>query len=172
VLVGGLALVPLGAVLVAGLALPVYPRAALAVCAGGVALAAGVGLVGVASRTERLAAGAAVLGVALVALVVAAVREAPEDWRAAAAVVRGQASPRATVVVLPERARAALAYYAPEVRLSRVGRGAAVTVVIAGDRARATARARAVVSPPRYALLEERRTGTRLVVQRWVRPGA
>ena len=172
VLVGGLAVVPLGAVLVAGLALPVYPRAALAVCAGGVALAAGVGLVGIESRTERRAAGTAVLGVALVALVVAAVREPAEDWRAAAVAVRGQASPRGTVVVLPERARAALAYYAPELRLSRVGRGATVTVVVAGDRARATALARTVVSPPRYALLEEQPTGTQLVVQRWVRPGA
>jgi hypothetical protein len=74
--------------------------------------------------------------------------------------------------VLPERAQTALAYYAPELRLSRVGRGAAVTVVIAGDRARATALARSVVSPPRYALLEEHPTGTHLVVQRWVRPGA
>jgi hypothetical protein len=51
-----------------------------------------------------------------------------------------------------------------------VGRGDAVTVVVAGDPATAVAIARQVVSPPRYALLEERKAGRRLVVQRWVRP--
>ena len=40
-------------------------------------------------------------------------------------------------------------------RTSRVGRGEAVTVVVAGDPARAVAAARQVVSPPRYALLEQ-----------------
>ena len=72
--------------------------------------------------------------------------------------------------MLPERARAAFSYYAPELRLSRVGRGDAVFVVIAGDPGRATASGRQVVSPPRYALLSEEHTGDDLVVQRWVRP--
>lgn len=172
VLVGGLVLAPLGAVLLAGVALPVYPRSALTVCAGGVALAAGVGLVGIPGRTLRLAGCAALATITVAALAADAVRTAPEDWRAAADIVRRQSTARSTVVVLPERARAALAYYAPEVRLARVGRGEAVSVVVAGDPDDATTSARAVVSPPRYALLSQDGAGKRLVVQRWVRPGA
>jgi mannosyltransferase len=172
VLVAGLGLAPVAACLVAGVALPVYPREALTVCAGGVALGAGVGLVAVPGRWLRLGAGAALTAAAVAALVVGAVREPPEDWRAAADLVRGQTTPRDTVVVLPERARAALAYYAPELPIRRVGRGAAVDVVVVGARDEATATARTVVSPPRYALLSESAAGTRLVVQRWVRPGS
>ena len=172
VLVGCLALVPLVAVLVAGVALPVYPRAALAVSAGGFALAAGIGLVAIPDRTLRLGAAAGVAAVAVATLVVGAVREDPEDWRAAAALVRRQHTPSDTIVVLPERARFAFAYYAPELRVGRVGRGDAVSVVVAGAPDDATAAARAVVSPPRYALLSQDTSGSRLVVQRWVRPGA
>ena len=72
--------------------------------------------------------------------------------------------------MLPERARAAFAYYAPELRLSQVGRGDAVFVVIAGEPGQATASGRHVVSPPRYALLSEEHAGDSLVVQRWIRP--
>ncbi len=171
VLVAGLALAPLAAVLVAGLALPVYPRIALVVCAGGASLAAGIGLLAVPGRTERLGVAAALTIVAVATLVAAALREPGEDWRRAAAVVGEDASPQGTVVVLPERARAALAYYAPEIQLRRVGRGETVTVVVAGDPDSATALARTVVSPPRYALLSQRPAGSELVVQRWVRPG-
>ena len=170
VLVGCLALAPLAGVLVAGVALPVYPRAALAVCAGGFALAAGIGLVGIPDRTLRLAAGASLAAIALGTLVAGAVREDDEDWRAAVALVRRQQSPGDTVVVLPERARFAFAYYAPDLRVARAGRGEAVSVVVAGDPGDATAAARAVVSPPRYALLSQDSSGGRLVVQRWVRP--
>ena len=172
VLVGCLALAPLAAVLVAGVALPVYPRAALAVCAGGVALAAGIGLVAIPDRRLQLAAGGGLAAIALGALVAGAVREDPEDWRAAVALVRRQQSPSDTIVVLPERARPAFAYYAPDLRIGRVGRGEAVSVVVAGEPGDATATARAVVSPPRYALLSQDASGRRLVVQRWVRPGA
>jgi 4-amino-4-deoxy-L-arabinose transferase-like glycosyltransferase len=171
VLVGCLAVVPLGAVLVAGVALPVHPRAALTVCAGGVALAAGVGLVAIPGRTLRLATGAGVAIVALGALIAGAAREDAEDWRAAAALVRRQQSPNDTVVVLPERARSAFSYYAPELRVARVGRGEGVSVVVAGEPGVATETARTVVSPPRYALLSQDSAGRRLVVQRWVRPG-
>ena len=55
-------------------------------------------------------------------------------------------------------------------RTGLVGRGDAVSVVVVGDPALAVATARPVVSPPRYALLSADRTGTSLVVQRWVRP--
>ena len=58
----------------------------------------------------------------------------------------------------------------PSVRTGRVGRGEAVVVVVAGDPAQATAAARTVVSPPRYALLSQEPAGSGLVVQRWVRP--
>ncbi|MGA8485662.1 MAG: hypothetical protein WB684_01190, partial [Gaiella sp.] len=93
-----------------------------------------------------------------------------EDWRAAARDVRAKTTARDTVVLLPERSAAALAYYAPDVRTSRVGRGQGVTVVVVGAPDLAVARARPVVSPPRYALLSQQEAGSALVVQRWVRP--
>jgi hypothetical protein len=74
------------------------------------------------------------------------------------------------VVVLPQRARPVFSYYAPDLRLSDVGRGEAVLVIIAGDPARATASGREVVARPRYALLSEEPAGARLVVERWIRP--
>jgi mannosyltransferase len=169
-LVAGLAAFPLLAVLVTGIALPVFPRTALTVAAGGVALAAGVGLVAIPDRGLRLASLAAVAAVAVAALATAAAEDAEQDWRAAARLVRETTTPRDTVVVLPQRARSALEYYAPNVRPSAVGRGEAVTVVIAGDPELAVATARQIVAPPRFALLSEESAGTRLVVQRWVRP--
>jgi mannosyltransferase len=170
VLVAGLIVMPLASVLVAGVALPVYPRAALTVAAGGVALAAGVGLVSIPDRGLRLASAAAVAVVAIAALATAASEGPKEDWRAAARHVDAATTARDTVVVLPERSAAALAYYAPDLRTSRVGRGEGVTVVVAGDPALAVATARPVVSPPRYALLSEQDAGSALVLQRWVRP--
>ncbi len=133
VLVAGLALVPLVAVLVGGVALPVYPREALAVCAGGAALAAGIGLMAIPDRSHRIAAAVATSIVAVAALAAGALREGPEDWRSATELVRREATPRGTVVVLPARARAAFAYYAPEIRTSLAGRGDEVVVVVAGD---------------------------------------
>ena len=55
-LVTGLVAMPLVFVLAAGAVLPVFPREALTAAAGGAALAAGVGLVGIADRALRLAA--------------------------------------------------------------------------------------------------------------------
>lgn len=170
VLVGGLALLPLAAVLVAGVALPVFPRTALTVAAGGIALAAGVGLVAIPDRGLRLASAATVGVVAVAALATAAAETPQEDWRSAARLAQAKTTTRDTVVVIPERGRIALAYYAPELRTSLVGRGEAVTVVVAGDPDLAVAAARQVVSPPRYALLSEQKAGSGLVVQRWVRP--
>ena len=170
VLVAGLAVMPLVAVLAAGVVLPVYPRDALVVAVGGIALAAGVGAVSIADRRYRVAVLAAVGVVAAASLVGTAVREAGEDWRAAARIARATATPGDSVVVLPVRARSALEYYAPDLPTRLVGRGDGVTVIVAGDPSQAAAAARGVVSPPRYALLEERRAGRRLVVQRWVRP--
>jgi hypothetical protein len=157
-------------VLGAGIALPVYPREALVVAAGGIAVATGIGLAALTDRGLQVAALIAVAVVAVAAFVTAGLREPVEDWREATRIARIGASPRSSVVVLPARARAAFAYYAPDVRTAVAGRGDAATVVVAGDPAAAVAAARTVVSPPRYALLEERRAGSRLVVQRWVRP--
>jgi len=170
VLVTGLAVMPLAGVLVAGIALPVYPRSALVVAAGGIALAAGIGLVSIPDRNLRLAGAAAVAVIAAAAIATAAAEKPKENWREAARVVRAKTTSRDTVVVLPARSRAAFAYYAPDVRTGLVGRGDAVSVVVVGDPALAVATARPVVSPPRYALLSADRTGTSLVVQRWVRP--
>ena len=108
--------------------------------------------------------------IAAAAIATAAAEKSKENWREAARVVRAKTTSRDTVVVLPARSRAAFAYYAPDVRTGLVGRGDAVSVVVAGDPALAVATARPVVSPPRYALLSADRTGTSLVVQRWVRP--
>jgi mannosyltransferase len=169
-LVGGLAFMPLLFVLAAGVALPVYPRGPLTVAIGGLALGAGVGLVSISDRGVRIAAAAALAVVAVAGLGTAALRDQPENWRAAARLVQANVTTHDTVVVLPERARTAFAYYAPELRLSRVGRGASVLVVIAGDPDQATRSGRQVVSPPRYALLSQRHAGEDLVVQRWIRP--
>jgi mannosyltransferase len=170
VLVAGLAVMPVLAVLVAGIALPVYPRTALTVCAGGIALGAGVGLFAIRDAGVRLAAGAAVAVVAVAAIGSAAARDQSENWRAASRLVRASVTPRDTVVVLPPRARAAFSYYAPDLGLSRVGHGEAVLVVVAGDSAATTALGREVVAAPRYALLSETHAGDGIVVQRWVRP--
>jgi hypothetical protein len=171
VLVAGLAVMPVLFVLAAGVVLPVYPRTALTVAAGGLALGAGIGLFAIADPGVRLATGAALAVVAVAALATAAARDQPENWRAAARLVQARATAKDTVVVMPERARAAFSYYAPSIRLSRVGRGDAVFVVVAaGDPRQARRSGRGVVSPPRYALLSEEHAGDDLVVQRWVRP--
>lgn len=170
VLVAGLVLLPLAGVLAAGAALPVFPRTALSAAAGGTALAAGVGLVSIPDRGLRLAGAAAAAVIAIAALATAAAEGPREDWRTAARIVQAKTTLRDTVVVLPSRSQAALDYYAPGLRTSRVGRGEAVTVVVAGEPGSALATARTVVSPPRYALLSERPAGSALVVQRWVRP--
>jgi 4-amino-4-deoxy-L-arabinose transferase-like glycosyltransferase len=170
VLVAGLAVAPLVAVLLAGIALPVYPRTALTVAAGGVCLAAGAGVVSIEDRALRLVSLGALALVAVAALATAVTAETREDWRAVGRIVRAKTTARDTVVVLPARARPAFAYYAPGVRTSLVGRGRAATVVVAGDPATAVAMARQVVAPPRFALLSQEPAGSRLVVQRWVRP--
>lgn len=170
VLVAGLAVGPPVAVLVAGIALPVYPAEALVAGAAGISLAAGIGFAAIPGRPLRLvAAGAAVVG-AVVTLGVVGTRAPEEDWRSAAAHVRADTGARETVVVLPAWAGAALTHYAPSVGVTRVGRGEGVWVVVLGDPENATATARRVVSPPRYALQSQRPFGTRLVIQHWVRP--
>ena len=82
--------------------------------------------------------------------------------------VRG---PRETVVVVPERSRAAFAYYAPTVSVIRYARGDGAWVAVVADTpARAIAAARPSVRTPRYALLRQFRYGDGLRLQHWVRP--
>ena len=166
-LVTGLAAMPLVAVLAAGTVLPVFPREALTVAAGGIALAAGIGLLAIPDRELRLASRAAVTAVAIAALVTAAARSA-EDWRSRGRLVESRATPRDTVV-------------AP----SAAGRRSRTTHRMSG-RARSVEARRCSSSPPvtpRWpprvhagssrrpaTLLWQEQAGTRLVVQRWVRP--
>ena len=162
VLVAGLAVMPLVSVLVAGVALPVYPRAALTVAAGGVALAAGVGLVSIPDRGLRLASAAAVAVVAIAALATAAAEGPKEDWRAAARLVRAKTTARDTVVrPAREIARPRSPTTHPTLRTSLVGRGEGVTVVVAGAPALAVATARPVVSPRATRCSPSRRPGRR-----------
>ena len=76
-----------------------------------------------------------------------------------------------TVVVLPERSRAAFAYYAPYARTSSYARGdGAWVAVVADDPPSAIAAASRAVRTPRYALLRQFRYGDGLRLQHWVRP--
>ena len=80
-------------------------------------------------------------------------------------------SARETVVVVPERSRAAFAYYAPYVSVIRYARGEGAWVaVVASTHAGAITAARPSVRTPTYALLRQFRYGDGLRLQHWVRP--
>ena len=173
VLVGCLALAPLAAVLVAGVALPVYPRAAL-------------------DRVRRWRRARRRYRPRRDSRPAAAARRrrrpgsrsrSGRSWRARCArIPRTGGRQWPSSAVSSRRATRSSCYPSardprspttrPTLRIGRVGRGEAVSVVVAGEPGDATATARAVVSPPRYALLSQDASGRRLVVQRWVRPGA
>ena len=98
-------------------------------------------------------------------------RPASEDWRALAAAVERVRQPSETVVVVPDGARAAFAYYAPGVHVIRFARGDGAWVAVVADTpSGAIAAARPVVRTPRYALLRQFRYGDGLRLQHWVRP--
>ncbi len=171
VLVAALIAAPVGATLLAAVALPVF-TGALVLCAPGLALAAGAA-VPLLSPTRGLAwAGLALLLVASVVTVAARLSAPPrEDWRALASAVVRVRGPRETVVVVPERSRAAFAYYAPSVSVIRYSRGDGAWVAVVADTpARAIEAARPSVRTPRYALLRQFRYGDGLRLQHWVRP--
>lgn len=169
-LLAGVALLPLAAAAVASVAIPVRPEAALVVGIPGAALAAGVGLATLPRpELQWLAGGAAALAAA-VGLVAWYAAGPAQDWRAAARFLDAESTPAETVVAVPERARAAIAYYAPDARLVLRARGDGAWVLVAGTPAEALAAARAVVDTPRYALLMQRDFGDELIVQHWVRP--
>ncbi len=169
-LLAGLAAAPLLALAVAALAFPVHPRSAVVVALPGIALAAGTGIAAIDDRRFAAVAAAAAVLAPAVALAVEATGAAPADWRSAARFVDERSGPGETVVVLPARARAAYTTYGSPERVTGVGRGDGVWVVVRTPWANAVESARDVVPTPRYALLTERTFGDELVVQHWVRP--
>lgn len=170
VLTGGLALAPVGALLVAGSAFPVVPDRALVVALPALAVAAAFGVAELADGRLRLAVGVAVGVIAVAGAAWWFTAPPREDWRGAARLVSGQTGPGDTVVVIPSRARSAFMLYAPNERFASEARGNEAWVVALGDSSSAAAQARSVARPPRFALLDERAFGSDLTVTHWVRP--
>jgi mannosyltransferase len=170
VLAGGLALAPILLLLLAALWLPVYADRVLVLSTPGLALGAGAL---VAALPARWATAAAVgLTAAAAGTLLLWYASAPEEnWRAAARAVARSRGERESVVVVPERARAVLGYYAPGVptRPRASGQGAWV-LVHAPDDVEAIRLARTAVRTPRYALAEQTTYGEDVRVQHWVQP--
>ncbi len=169
-LLGGLAVGPMAAVALAAVAFPIFPSSGAVLAAVGIALAAGVGVARLADTRQAAWLVAAAAAASLAAGVVVVLQPLPADWREAAHWIEGRRGGNETVVVLPDRARAAYVRYAPGARLWATGRGDGVWVVLRTPWVDATTIARSVVSTPRYALLDERSFGDDLLVQHWVRP--
>jgi uncharacterized membrane protein len=170
VLAGGLALAPLAALLVAALALPVHGDRVLVLATPGLALGAGAAVAALSARWATVTA--VVLSVAALAtLALWYLSGAVEDWKGATRAVAARQARNETVVVVPARAEAAVAYYAPGLRTWRRASGAGAWVLVqAGSDAEAITRARMVVTTPRYALAEQRSYGDDLRLQHWVHP--
>jgi mannosyltransferase len=170
VLVGGLVVAPLLALLLSALALPVFPTRALVLTAPGLALGAGAGVAALAER-QALAAVAALVAVAAAALVGTYAVGPKEDWRRVVRAVRLVTKPTETVIVLPERAYPAFAYYAPEVETRLIARGDGAWVVVRAETPlKAIELGRSAVPTPRYALRRQFRYGDALRLQHWIRP--
>jgi hypothetical protein len=170
-LVAGLVAAPVAATLLAATGLPVF-SGALVLAAPGVALATGAAVTLLSGDGRLLWGSLALLGVACVATIAIRLASVPqEDWRALAAAVERVRKDDETVVVVPDRSRAAFAFYAPDVQVIRFARNQGAWVaVVAGTPAGAIAAARPVVSTPRYALLRQFKYGDGLRLQHWVRP--
>ena len=156
VLVAALIAAPLVALLFAALALPVF-TGALVLCAPGVALAAGAAAPLLAPVRGLVWAGVALLLVSSAVATADRLREPPdEDWRALTAAVKRVRGGNETVVVVPARARAVVAYYAPYLPLIGQVRGSGGWVAVVADTPDgAIAAARPIVRTPRYALLRQ-----------------
>jgi mannosyltransferase len=170
VLAGGIALAPLLALLVAAIVLPVYPDYVLVLAVPGLALGAGALVAALPPRWATATAGG-LTAAAAATLVLWYVSKPAEDWRAAARDAERRRSERETLVIVPERAHAAFAYYEPGARTWQraYGEGAWVLVRAPGD-AEAIELARRAVATPRYALAEQASYGDDLRLQHWVRP--
>jgi mannosyltransferase len=171
VLVASLIAAPVVATLLAATALPVF-AGPLVLGAPGIALAAGAAAPLLCPVRGLVWAGLAILLVASAATIAVRLSAPPdEDWRALAAGVERVLGPRETVVVVPERSRAALAYYAPSLKTIGQARGEGAWIaVVAGSPPAAIVAARPSVETPRYALARQFRYGERLRLQHWVRP--
>ena len=171
VLVAALIGAPVVALLVAALAMPVF-AGALVLCAPGLALAAGAAAPLLAPTRGLVWAGVALLVVSAGVTTADRLREPPDkDWRALAAALERVRGDSETVVVVPARARAVIAYYAPALPLIGHVRGSGGWVAVVADTPDgAIAAARPVVTTPRYALLRQFAYGDGLRLQHWVRP--
>ena len=170
-LVTGLIAAPVIATLLGSVVLPVY-GGALVLAAPGLALAVGAVAPDLARTRGLVWAGVALLAASgAVAIGVRLSAPAAEDWRALAAAVERVRGDRETVVVVPERSRAALAYYAPTLHVVRFARGEGAWIAVVADTpSDAIAAARPVVRTPRYALFRQFRYGDGLRLQHWIRP--
>jgi hypothetical protein len=171
VLVSTLIAAPVVATLVAAVALPLH-AGALVLCAPGIALAVGATAPLLSPVRGLVWTGLALLLVSSAVTIAVRLSTPPaEDWRALATAVRRVRGPKETVVVLPERSRAAFAYYAPYVAVIGRARGEGAWIAVAASTPDAAiAAARPVVRTPRYALLRQFRYGDHLRLQHWVRP--
>jgi mannosyltransferase len=171
VLVSTLIAAPVVAILVAAVALPLH-AGALVLCAPGIALAVGATAPLLSPVRGLVWTGLALLLVSSAVTIAVRLSTPPaEDWRALATAVRRVRGPKETVVVLPERSRAAFAYYAPYVAVIGRARGEGAWIAVAASTPDAAiAAARPVVRTPRYALLRQFRYGDNLRLQHWVRP--
>jgi mannosyltransferase len=170
VLAGGLALAPLAALLVAALAFPVHGDRVLVLATPGLALGVGAAVAALSARWATVTA--LILSVAALATLALWYLSGPvEDWKGATRAVAARQARNETVVIVPARAEAAVAYYAPGLRTWRRAYGAGAWVLVqAGSDAEAITQARAVVTTPRYALAEQRSYGDDLRLQHWVHP--
>ncbi len=171
VLVAALIAAPLVALLLAALVLPVF-TSALVLCAPGLALAAGAAAPLLTPVRGLVWAGVALLLVSAAVTTADRLHEPPDqDWRALAAAVKRVRGGNETVVVVPARAQAVVAYYEPDLPLIAHVRGSGGWVAVAADTPNgAIAAARPVVRTPRYALLRQFAYGDGLRLQHWVRP--
>jgi mannosyltransferase len=171
VLVGALVAAPIAVTLLAGIALPVFVGP-LVLAAPGAALAAGAAVPLLSPARGLLWAGVAAALVASAVVLALRLTAAPgQDWRALAIAVKRVQQPRETVVVVPDRSRAAFAYYAPDVQtIGRAHGDGAWIAVVAGSPSAAITTARPFVDTPRYALARQFRYGSDLRLQHWIRP--
>jgi mannosyltransferase len=94
-----------------------------------------------------------------------------ENWRDAVAAIRAEQQAGEAVVVLPRRDAVAAAYYAGDGFAIERARGHRVWLLVTTPNAEQRLElGRALVRPPRYALLDERRYGEGLWLQVWAEP--
>jgi mannosyltransferase len=171
VLVAGLVVAPVAALALAAVWLPVHTGWTAILAAPGLALGAGAGVAALPGRAAVVAACAVLVASALPGLAAWYQADPENDWRAATGRVATRLPDAARLVVLPDRATSVVRYYRPDLELAARARGREAWILVeAATPRQAIEAARAVVQTPRFALLEQRRVGDDLLLQRWVRP--